>query len=109
MPFDDLSYILKNHIAARTLRQAMTDFLADDFELIRIQSRYFRIRNSDDFDRYALVVEEQSGFIIIVAWAFRFDFTLMRRDFVFLVPGSVTSPRRWLTVRGWCRIQESNP
>ena len=50
--------LLEDDVAAGTLCQAVTDFLANHLKVIGRQADRFQIGYVDDFDRHLLVVEE---------------------------------------------------
>ena len=56
-------HIFEDHVAAGTLCQAVTDFLANHLKVIGRQADRFQIGYVDDFDRHLLLVEEQARFV----------------------------------------------
>ena len=76
---DHAAQVLEHHIAARTLRQPVADFLADHFEVLRRQARSLGVRHDDDFDRHFLVVEEQLRLIAAILRLLGLGFTLVAR------------------------------
>ena len=56
-------HIFEDHVAAGSLCQAVTDFLANHLKVIGRQADRFQIGYVDDFDRHLLLVGEQGRFV----------------------------------------------
>jgi hypothetical protein len=56
---DDRAHVLEDHVAARALRQAVADLLADHLELLGGEALDLGVGERDGLDRDARLVEEQ--------------------------------------------------
>src|SRR5579883_3109117 len=61
-PLDHRADVLQDHVAARALRHAIADLLADDLVLPLVQAcGHLRVRDLDRLDRHTALIEERDA------------------------------------------------